>query len=64
MHYPCEISGLVSWLTNSRSQSVSFEPLDRTVGTTSFDVMISLGNLIIDDEDADIFRFSRSQAPE
>jgi hypothetical protein len=34
-----------------------------TVGTTSFDVMINLGNLIIDDENADRFRFQPLASP-
>jgi hypothetical protein len=36
---------------------------NRIVGTTSFDVMINLGNLIIDNENADRFRFQPFASP-
>jgi hypothetical protein len=56
----CGLVGVVDQFTKPISV---VRTTDRAVGTTSFDVMISLGNLIIDDEDADRFRFQPLASP-
>jgi hypothetical protein len=56
----CGLVGVVDEFTKRLSV---VRTADRTVGTTSFDLMINLGNLIIDDEDADRFRFQPLASP-
>jgi hypothetical protein len=56
----CGLVGVVDQFTKPVSV---VRTADRPVGTTSFDVMINLGNLVIDDEDADRFRFQPLASP-
>jgi hypothetical protein len=56
----CGLVGVVDEFTKPLGVS---RTANRTVGTTSFDVMINLGNLIIDDENVDRFRFQPFASP-
>ena len=57
------VCGLVSVVDEFTKHLGVTQTGNRTVGTTSFDVMINLGNLIVDDETADRFRFQPLATP-